>query len=103
MGEYWRAVYFSVANHQQVVFITIVFCLPELNPVNSQTLNYTPVAVGIVIALTLGSWIWARTWFTGPRRQIELERAGVDISDPAAVANAEKAGVLDNLDEKKVT
>lgn len=71
-----------------------MFCLPELNPVNSQTLNYTPVAVGIVLVGILGSWIWARTWFTGPRRQIELEAAGVDISDPAAVAEAEEAGVL---------
>jgi len=25
-----------------VVFITVIFCLPQLNPVNSQTLNYTP-------------------------------------------------------------
>jgi len=82
-----------------VAFITIVFCLPELNPINSQTLNYTPVAVGIVLVSILGSWVWARTWFTGPRRQIELEQAGVDISDPAAVAEAEKAGILS---EKKL-
>ena len=40
--------------------------------------------------------MWARKWFTGPRRQIELEQAGVDISDPAAVAEAEKTGVLDD-------
>ena len=74
----------------------IVFCLPELNPVTSQTLNYTPVAVGIVLVLVLGSWIWARNWFTGPRRQIELEQVGVDINDPAAVAQAEKQGILDS-------
>jgi hypothetical protein len=89
----------------QVIFITIVFCLPELNPVDSQTLNYTPVAVGIVLVLVLGSWIWARIWFTGPRRQIELERAGVNIDDPAAVAQAEKEGILDSdpdPSEKKI-
>ena len=62
-----------------------------------QTLNYTPVAVGIVLVGAVGSWVlWARKWFTGPRRQIELEQAGVDISDPAAVAEAEKTGVLDD-------
>ncbi|KIW01477.1 uncharacterized protein PV09_07231 [Verruconis gallopava] len=78
-----------------VGFITIVFCLPELNPVDSQTLNYTPVAVGIVLVWTLGSWfLWAHKWFTGPRRQIELEQAGVDITDPAAIEEAEKAGVV---------
>jgi amino acid transporter len=29
-------------------FITIIFCLPTTNPVTSQTLNYTVVAVGII-------------------------------------------------------
>lgn len=65
-----------------IAFITIIFCLPELTPVTSQTLNYTPVAVGIVSLGAFGSWIWARTWFTGPIRQIELEAHGVDITDP---------------------
>ena len=77
-------------------FITIVFCLPELNPVTSQTLNYTPVAVGIVAAWAFGSWfLWARRWFTGPIRQIEEERMGIDISDPAKMVQAEE-----KLDEK---
>ena len=77
-------------------FITIVFCLPELNPVTSQTLNYTPVAVGIVAAWAFGSWfLWARKWFTGPIRQIEEERMGIDISDPAKMVQAEE-----KLDEK---
>jgi hypothetical protein len=83
-----------------VAFITIVFCLPTANPVTSQSLNYTPVAVGIVTALTLGSWfLWARKWFTGPIRQIELANAGVDILDPEAVAQAERVGVVSS--EKK--
>jgi hypothetical protein len=38
-----------------IAFISIVFCLPELNPVNSQTLNYVPVAVRIVLTYTLGN------------------------------------------------
>ena len=47
-------------------FITIAFCLPTVNPVTSQTLNYTGVAVGIVGFGSLGSWLaWARRWFTG--------------------------------------
>jgi hypothetical protein len=54
-----------------IAFISIVFCLPELNPVNSQTFNYAPVAVGIVITFALGFWaISARTWFAGPVKQI---------------------------------
>ena len=78
-------------------FITVVFCLPELNPVNSQTLNYTPVAVGIVALWAFGSWfLWARTWFTGPVRQIEAERMGISaIEDPAAFDKFERdAGPL---------
>lgn len=73
-----------------IAFITVIFCLPELNPVNSQTLNYTPVAVGIVMLGAFGSWLWARTWFTGPVRQIALEAQGVDITDPAIAVEVEK-------------
>ena len=47
-------------------FITVVFCLPTTNPVTSQTLNYTPVALGVVGLFAFGSWfLWARHWFTG--------------------------------------
>jgi len=78
-----------------IAFISIIFCLPTVNPVDSQTLNYTPVAVGIVLVWTLGSWfLWARRWFTGPVRQIEAERMGVDISEPGALERAEAEGKL---------
>lgn len=51
-----------------VSFITVAFCLPTANPVDSQTLNYTPVAVGILALGTFGSWfLSARKWFVGPR------------------------------------
>lgn len=43
---------------------------------NSQTLNYTPVCVGIILLWCLASWfLWARKWFVGPIRQIEQEIA----------------------------
>lgn len=64
-------------------FITIIFCLPTTNPVTSQTLNYTPVAVGIIAVFAFGTWfVWAHRWFTGPIRQIEVERHGIDINAP---------------------
>ena len=78
-----------------ISFISIVFCLPTTNPVDDQTLNYTPVAVGIVALWTFGSWfLWARRWFTGPIRQIEAERAGIDINEPGALEEAERDGKL---------
>ena len=49
-----------------ILFISVVFCLPTVNPVSSGTLNYTPVAVGIVGLFAFGSWfLWAHKWFTG--------------------------------------
>lgn len=78
-----------------ILFITIIFCLPEENPVNSQTLNYTPVAVGIIAAFAFGSWfLWARKWFTGPIRQLEAEAAGIPIDEPGVLERAEEDGKL---------
>ena len=54
-----------------ILFISIAFILPQENPVDSQTLNYAIVAVGIVVAYSLSFWlISARKWFKGPIRQI---------------------------------
>lgn len=78
-----------------IAFITIVFCLPGVHPVTRETLNYTPVAVGIITVGAGGSWLlWARKWFVGPLREIEAERAGIDIEDEEAMARAEKDGVI---------
>lgn len=86
-------------------FISIIFCLPTANPVTSQTLNYTPVAVGIVALFAFGSWfVWAHGWFKGPIRQIEAERRGIDINAPgefeAAEAEAEEAEAEGRLNPK---
>jgi amino acid transporter len=89
LGVFSRPVAFTAA--AWILFITIVFCLPTANPVTSQTVNYTPAAVGI-IALWIGaSWLlFARKYFTGPVRQIEEERQGIDISDPATYESETK-------------
>lgn len=72
-------------------FITVVFCLPTTNPVTSQTLNYTVVAVGIIGIGAVGSWIvWARKWFTGPAEEVaEAMRLGVDPTEPGALEQKE--------------
>lgn len=75
-----------------ISFITIIFCLPTANPVTSQTLNYTVVAVGIIAVGSCGVWVLsARKWFVGPQREMqEAERLGVDIEEPGALEEAEK-------------
>ena len=60
-----------------VTTITILFCLPVRYPVDTQSLNYTPVAVGGVLVLALAYWfISARRWFKGP--QINLDDSNHD-------------------------
>ncbi|MFD9737685.1 amino acid permease [Umezawaea sp. NPDC059074] len=53
-----------------VVFITILFMLPQASPVTAKNFNYTPIAVLVVLGFA-GIW-WlasARKWFTGPKVQ----------------------------------
>ena len=82
-----------------IVFIAVVFILPQANPVDSQTLNYAVVAVGVVVVYALGFWaLSARKWFTGPVKQIEAEGRGVDVMDPA---NAEKVDAEVDVEKKE--
>jgi len=53
-----------------VVFIAILFMLPQAVPVNATTFNYAPIAVGVVVLFAGGWWfLSARKWFTGPKVQ----------------------------------
>jgi hypothetical protein len=79
----------AIAAVTWIAFISIVFILPELNPVNTQTLNYAVVAVGIVLAYALGFWfLSARRWFTGPVTQIAMEAQGVNVMEGGADLDA---------------
>ncbi|KAK4423523.1 Amino-acid permease BAT1 [Sesamum alatum] len=50
-----------------VATISVLFSLPVAYPITKETLNYTPVAVGGLLILTVSSWILsARHWFRGP-------------------------------------
>ncbi|KAF9005180.1 APC amino acid permease [Cyathus striatus] len=74
-----------------ILFISIAFILPQINPVDSQTLNYSIVAVAIVILYSFGFWIVsARKWFTGPVKQIAAEEMGIDVMDPTMADKYEK-------------
>ncbi|KAF3760458.1 amino acid transporter [Cryphonectria parasitica EP155] len=81
-----------------IACITVVFCLPESNPVTSQTLNYTVVAVGIIGIFAIGSWVlWAHRWFTGPAEEVaEAMRLGVDLTEPGALEQKEAEAMAQN-------
>ena len=53
-----------------VVFICIIFCLPQYTPITSTNFNYTPVVLAVVVG---GAGLWyafsARKWFKGPKVQ----------------------------------
>ncbi|KAI1420750.1 amino acid/polyamine transporter I [Xylaria sp. FL1777] len=76
-----------------IIAIAVFFVLPTANPVTSETLNYTVVAVGIIVIGAVGTWVlWARKWFTGPAAEVtEALELGVDLTDPHVVVNQEKA------------
>jgi hypothetical protein len=55
-----------------VALVTVLFCLPVAYPVAGVNFNYTPVAVGGVLLLSLGAWVLhARFWFRGPVTTID--------------------------------
>ena len=53
-----------------VIFIAILFMLPQAQPININTFNYAPVAFIVVLG---GAAIWwvvsAKNWFKGPKVQ----------------------------------
>lgn len=90
LGRFSRPI--AMAAVLWICFITVVFCLPTANPVTSETLNYTVVAVGILTIGAVGSWmVWARRWFTGPAAEVaEAMRLGVDVTEPGALEEREE-------------
>jgi amino acid transporter len=53
-----------------VVFIAILFMLPQAVPVTVATFNYAPIAVGVVVLFAGGWWMLsAKSWFKGPKVQ----------------------------------
>ncbi|KAF9519895.1 hypothetical protein BS47DRAFT_1374938 [Hydnum rufescens UP504] len=81
----WSLVVATVASGW-IFFISIVFMLPQVNPVTSQTLNYSPVAVGIVFTYAVGFWLLsARKWFAGPIRQLQQAAVNADSIEPGVL------------------
>jgi len=66
-----------------ITFISILFILPPNNPVTATNFNYAVVAVGTVLGISGGWWIFsARKWFKGPKLlAIEVTASEMEVPD----------------------
>jgi amino acid transporter len=68
------------------ILMVIVLCLPEVAPVETSNLNYSPLALGCVLIFAWTYWlISARYWFKGAIIQVKEEIPSVSIHDGTAV------------------
>ncbi|GAA4839590.1 amino acid permease [Kitasatospora terrestris] len=60
-----------------VTVITVLFMLPQVNPITAKNFNYAPVAVAVVLGFAALWWVLsARKWFLNPSHPRNLARAG---------------------------
>ena len=70
-----------------IAFLFVVLLLPQIYPVTAQTLNYSPICIGIITIVSLVGWFmpfgWGgRHWFKGPAHTIKAEDlVGAVITD----------------------
>jgi len=78
-----------------VVFIVILFMLPQVSPITALSFNYAVVAVGFVVLFSGGWWVLsARRWFVGPRVQgsaAELAAIERELETPGTAGAATTA------------
>ena len=84
-----------------ISFLFSVLVLPQLYPVDANTLNYAPICIGIITIISLGGWffpVWGgRYWFQGPIKTIteeELRNARVE----GGVATVEEGDAIANME-----
>ncbi|KAI0288600.1 amino acid permease-domain-containing protein [Russula brevipes] len=68
-----------------IALVSVVLCLPQVYPVDSETFNYAPASVALVLTLALFSWVaGARRRFVVPVKQ--------DGDAPGAVDKTQQRG-----------
>ena len=75
LGKY--GVYMNVIGLVFLVFTSVTFNFPTISPVDSENMNYTSAAIGIIALISLVTWVTTgRKNFTGPQveegRVVEL-------------------------------
>lgn len=57
-----------------LMYATITFNFPSLYPVTSENMNYTSAAIGVIMCISLITWITTgRRHYTGPENGVALE------------------------------
>jgi hypothetical protein len=84
-----------------ISFLFGVLILPQLYPVDADTLNYAPICIGIITTISLVGWFFPRWggmyWFQGPIKTIteeELRNARVE----GGVATVEEGDAIANME-----
>lgn len=56
----------------------VIFMLPDTYPIDLKTINYSPLAVGVVLIVLLATWFWprlgARHWFRGKAHTLDDQK-----------------------------
>ena len=83
-----------------IMFLFVVLLLPQLYPVDHNTLNYAPICIGIVSIVSLVGWFFpkwgAMNWFEGPIKTItEQELRGAKVE--GGEATVEEGDAMQNM------
>ncbi|CAL8465981.1 g5517 [Coccomyxa elongata] len=58
----------------------VIFVLPDTYPIDLRTINYSPIAVGLVLIVLLATWFWpkhgARHWFRCKAHTLDDQKRG---------------------------
>jgi choline transport protein len=67
-----------------LVFASITFNFPTVNPVTSENMNYDSAAIGVIMIIALVTWLTTgRKNFTRPESGGLIVHHGNDLSEPA--------------------
>ncbi|KAH7334343.1 amino acid transporter [Rhizoctonia solani] len=71
LGKYSRAI--NIISALFTIFVCVLFILPTSMPVDALNMNYSVVAIGAVLVLILGSWVfYGRYHFKGPVSTVDM-------------------------------
>jgi len=81
LGKYGFAL--NVIGFVFLLFTSITFNFPTLNPVDQENMNYTSAAIGIIGLISIVTWLTTgRKHFTGPNTgiaNVNLETLGQEV------------------------